>query len=472
MDKILTKFSASELARLIATKEVSPVDVMRGYLDRIERYDSDLNSYITICKDDALEEAKKAEKAVMDGEVLGPLHGLPLGVKDQFETKGVLTTASSKILANYVPNEDATIVARAKEAGAILLGKLNMSPFVAGGGDYLSRENPPRNPWNFDRDPGSSSHGSGIAIAASLCSIAFGEDTGGSIRGPAALNGIVGLRPTWGRVSRHGLLLFCWSMDAGGPMTRTVEDTALVMNAIAGYDPKDSLTSKLPVPDYTKCLTTDVRGLRAGLLMEFMEPGFTSEEVRKSIRDAVSQLEAMGVVVEEVSLPMLLEIGDVRPAISESDGAFIQRKWIVSNPKDFGKSALKGTLVGSMIPNYILEKAARMRALLRREWAHLLRQYDFLISPTTLTEASKIHHYTDKITSREQAEHRFGGRRTPVPPAALAGTPAITVPCGFSKDGLPIGLQIIGGHFREDSVIKLAYAYEQETKWHTMRPIL
>ena len=222
MDKILTKFSASELARLIATKEVSPVDVMRGYLDRIERYDSDLNSYITICKDDALEEAKKAEKAVMDGEVLGPLHGLPLGVKDQFETKGVLTTASSKILANYVPNEDATIVARAKEAGAILLGKLNMSPFVAGGGDYLSRENPPRNPWNFDRDPGSSSHGSGIAIAASLCSIAFGEDTGGSIRGPAFLNGIVGLRPTWGRVSRHGLLLFCWSMDAGGPMTRTV----------------------------------------------------------------------------------------------------------------------------------------------------------------------------------------------------------------------------------------------------------
>ena len=471
MDKILTKFSASELARLIATKEVSPVDVMRGYLDRIERYDSDLNSYITICKDDALEEAKKAEKAVMDGEVLGPLHGLPLGVKDQFETKGVLTTASSKILANYVPNEDATIVARAKEAGAILLGKLNMSPFVAGGGDYLSRENPPRNPWNFDRDPGSSSHGSGIAIAASLCSIAFGEDTGGSIRGPADLNGIVGLRPTWGRVSRHGLLLFCWSMDAGGPMTRTVEDTALVMNAIAGYDPKDSLTSKLPVPDYTKCLTTDVRGLRAGLLMDHMEPGLTSEEVRKSIRDAVSQLEGMGVIVEEVSLPILKEIGPAGAVISGGDGAFLQRELVRRKTDNYTVSSRRSVITNSLIPTHVIEKANKMRALFRNEWVNAFKQYDVLLGPTRMTTAIKLE-YDDGPLTREKAEKNFEWRRGYTCPASIAGTPAMSIPCGFDSEGLPIGIQIMASHFREDVVLAVGNAYENNNDWHMRRPLI
>ena len=291
---ILTQLSGAEIAQRIRDKDLSPVEVVEGYLERIDRYDDVLHSYITVCRDEALAAARQAEQAVLQGESLGPLHGLPLSVKDQMDTAGVLTTAGSTILGDYVPTEDATLIARAKTAGAILLGKLNMTEYAAGQGDPFKYGDPVRNPWDLERYPGSSSSGSGIAMAASLCAIALGEDTGGSIRGPASFCGIVGLRPTWGLFSRDRVWPISWSMDAVGPMTRTVEDTALLTGAIAGYDPKDPQTSRLPVPDYVAEMSRGVGGLRIGLIQELLNPENVDAEVLQAVRAAASQLGELG----------------------------------------------------------------------------------------------------------------------------------------------------------------------------------
>jgi aspartyl-tRNA(Asn)/glutamyl-tRNA(Gln) amidotransferase subunit A len=391
-------------------------------------------------------------------------------VKDQFETKGIPTTAGSTILADYVPEGDATAVARAKDAGAILLGKLNMTEFAAGMGDRF-KYGEPKNPWNQERTPGSSSTGSAVAIAASLCAISLGEDTGGSGRGPASHCGIVGFRPTWGRVSRYGLLPVCWSMDAAGPMTRTVEDAALILNVIAGYDPKDPLTSKLPVPDYTKALGTDLRGIRVGLIQEFMEEEFTNAEVLQALKTAATQIEKMGAVVERVSLPLLAEVGAVGAAVSGADMAFAHREWLQSRPGDYGHNLRRRLLAGSLIPSQVLLKAERLRAALRREWLKLFEHFDVLLSPTLPAPAEKVQ-YGGSVKTREEAELRFGRRQSPTMPAALAGTPAMSVPCGFSSENLPIGLQIMSSHFREEMVLRVGHAYEQSTTWHTRRPSL
>lgn len=467
----LTKLTAAELAKLIATKNLSPVEVTEAYLERIDRYDGQLHAYITVCREDALEAARKAERAVVRRQKLGPLHGLPLAVKDQLITKGVLTTAASKILADNVPSEDATVIARAKEAGAILLGKLNMTEFAAGGGDHYKYGDPPRNPWNQKRTAGISSAGSGIAIAASLCSISIGEDTGGSIRGPASFNGIVGLRPTWGRVSQFGMIPFCWSMDTAGPMTRTVEDTALVLKAIAGYDSKDPQTSQLPVPDYTQGLTTDLQGVRIGVIQEHMDEKSTNAEVLRAVRAAAAQLKELGAEVEDVSLPLLLEVGSASAAISESDAAFVHREWLRTRPGDYGHNIRRRLLAASLIPSQALQKATRIRALLRREWLKLFERYDVLINPTSLSPAGAIE-YSDGVNTREEAERRFGARRATTMPAAFSGTPAMSVPCGFTVDKMPIGLQIMASHFREDTVLRVGHAYQQSTNWHTRRPPL
>ena len=272
-DNLVVTHSAAEMAALIAAKEVSPVEIVSAYLERIHRLDSRLYSYITLCEEEALADARRLEASAMRGEIVGPLHGLPLAVKDQFHTKGVLTTGGSTIMKDHVSEEDATVISRAKSAGAILLGKLNMTEFAAGMGDRYKHRGIVRNPWNLGRDAGGSSSGSGAAIAASLCAISLGEDTGGSIRGPSSLNGIVGIRPTWGLVSRYGIIPFSWSLDTGGPMTRTVEDAALVLGAIAGFDPKDPLTSRRPVPNYLEETGNGLEGLRIGILKELTDSG-------------------------------------------------------------------------------------------------------------------------------------------------------------------------------------------------------
>ncbi len=468
---VLTQLSGAEIARRIRDRDLSPVEVVEGYLERIDRYDDVLHSYITVCRDEALAAARQAEQAIMQGEAVGPLHGLPLSVKDQMDTAGVLTTAGSTILADYVPTEDATLIARAKSAGAVLLGKLNMTEFAAGQGDPFKHRDPVRNPWDLERFPGGSSTGSGVAIAASLCAIALGEDTGGSIRGPASFCGIVGFRPTWGLFSRDKVWRVSWSMDAVGPMTRTVEDTALLTGAIAGYDPKDPQTSRLPVPDYAATLSSGVSGLRIGLIEELMDPANVDAEVIQAVRAAASHLGELGATVEEVSFPLATGTGPIVDAIAINDAGYFYRDWLNERPEDYGQGLRRRFTTAGLLPGRLRVKAMRMRELLRRDWRALFQQYDVLLSPTGMGPAPVIF-YDQPVETREDAVGRFEGRHGTTAIAALAGTPALSVPCGFTASGLPLGLQIMADRFREDLVFRTGHAYEQSTDWHTRRPTL
>ena len=468
-DDFVVTHSASEMAAMIAAKEVSPVEIVSQYLDRIERLDSKLFSYITVCEEDAMSEARRLETLAMRGEIVGPLHGLPLAVKDQFHTEGVLTTAASTIMKDHVSAEDATSIARAKGAGAILLGKLNMTEFAAGMGDRYKHRGITQNPWKAGYDAGGSSSGSGAAIAASLCAISLGEDTGGSIRGPSSLNGITGIRPTWGLVSRYGIVPFSWSLDTGGPMCRTAEDAGMVLGAIAGFDPKDPLTSSRPVPNYLEQMGDGLKGLRIGILQELTASDYVKPEVQRATAAAASALGELGADVEEVSLPMLDHMGAVGGILAESDGATFHRPWLEERPQDYGPAIRRRLLAASLLPSQVVHKAARMRALFRREWLSLFEKYDSVICPTTPSVAGKIS-YVGDVKTRERAEELFGNRKSATFPAALAGTPAMSMPCGFSEDGMPIGLQVMASHFQESTIVRVGYHYQRQTEWHRRRP--
>ncbi|NLE77278.1 MAG: hypothetical protein GX605_11075 [Chloroflexi bacterium] len=469
-DLPLTQWSAGELAQRIARREVSPVEATQAYLERIERYDEQLSAYITLCPEAALQAAREAEQAVMRQAPLGPLHGVPFGVKDQFHTAGLRTTAGSTILADFIPEADATAVARAKAAGAILLGKLNMTEFAAGLGDRF-KYGEPRNPWDLTRTAAGSSTGSAIAIAASLCATSLGEDTGGSIRFPAALTGIVGVRPTWGLVSRHGIIPISWSMDAAGPMTRTVEDAAVLLGVVAGYDPQDPLTAQRPVPDYVASLQQGVRGLRIGIIHEWMDESWVNPQVTAGVRGAADVLRQLGATVDEVSLPFLTQIGPAMSVITGAEGYYVARERLRTAPQQFGTHLRRRWQAGALVPAPVLLKAQRVRALHRREWLALFTRCDALIGPTTPEPAEPISYLTD-ITSSQEAAHRSVWRTSCTMAAALAGTPAMTIPCGFSAEGLPLGLQIMTRPFEDGLMFRIGHAYEGATDWHQRRPAL
>ena len=328
MDKADIPFlAATELSGLIEKKEVSPVEAVEAFLERIDRVDGKLNSYVTVCRDEALQAAREAEQAIARGSYLGPMHGIPTAVKDQCYTKGIRTTAGSTILWDFVPDEDATVVANLKKAGAVILGKLNMSEFALGDSFYHPAGTP-RNPWDLERNPGISSSGSSAATAAFLCSTSLGEDTGGSTRIPAGWCGLVGLRPTWGRVSRYGVVPVIWSMDTIGPVSRTVEDCAITFQAIAGYDPKDPYTSKSPVPDYRRSLAGDVKGVRVGLIREKVYGDDVDSEVRDAVIKATGVLRELGASVEEVSLPLISKSGAFSKCLTDMEGAAVHHKWL------------------------------------------------------------------------------------------------------------------------------------------------
>ena len=468
-DSVVLTHSASEIAALIAAKEISPVELVAAYLERIRRLDGELNSYITVCEKEAMADARRLEVMAMRGEIVGPLHGLPLAVKDQFHTEGVVTTAGSTIMQDHVSAEDATAIARAKGAGAILLGKLNMTEFAAGMGDQYKHRGMVQNPWKHGRDAGGSSSGSGVAIAASLCAISLGEDTGGSIRGPSSLNGIVGIRPTWGLVSRYGVIPISWSLDTGGPMCRTVEDVALVLGAIAGFDSKDPLTSRRAVPNYLEGGVEDLKGMRIGVLQELSSEDFVKPDVWRATQSAVSVFRGLGAEVEEVSLPLLEHMGAVGGILAESDGATYHRQWLMERPLDYGPALRRRILASSLLPSQVVLKATRMRALFRREWLKLFGKYDAVVCPTTPSVAGEIRLLGD-VDTRERTQQIFGNRKSATFPAALAGTPAMSMPCGFSGDGMPIGLQVMAAHFREATLVRIGRAYQRETRWHHMRP--
>jgi aspartyl-tRNA(Asn)/glutamyl-tRNA(Gln) amidotransferase subunit A len=462
--------SATELAELIRTAEVSPVEATDAYLARIEQVDPSLNSYITVTADQARAEARQAEAEIAAGKYRGPLHGVPVAVKDQFCTQGVLTTGGSSILEEYVPDYDATVMANLKEAGAVLLGKLNMSEFAMGDA-FHHPYGRPRNPWDLSRNPGTSSSGSGAATAAFLCATSLGEDTGGSIRGPAAFCGLVGIRPTWGLVSRHGMLASTWSMDAAGPISRTVRDCAVTLQAIAGFDPNDSYTRNAPVPNYLEGLEAGIQGLRVGVISDRVNADGVEPEVRDSVTAAVGQLGELGAEVEEVSIPLMAQSAAISTTLIYVDATAVHRRGLQEHPEKYDHNNRVRLLTGALIPAQAHQKANRLRHIMRQHILDALNRVDVLILPTSSVQATPIPTEAGMAKNgKEDFLTMLGGRRTYTTPSNLAGVPGLSINCGFTSDGLPVGLQMVGRPFDEATLFRAAYAYEQATDWHTRRP--
>ena len=463
----LCYMSAGDLSRLIRDKQVSPVEVVDAHLERIEATEPVLNSFITLLPEHAREAARRAEAQIQAGNYLGPLHGIPVGLKDLFNTAGVRTTSGSRILDNFIPREDCTVAARFQQAGAILLGKLNMHQFAYGPTGENFDYGHMHNPWNVDMVTGGSSGGSGSAAAAGQCTITMGSDTGGSVRIPSALCGIVGLKPTYGLVSRAGLTPLSWCLDHPGPMVRTVEDAALTMNAIAGYDAKDQATSAREVPDFTAALGGSLEGLRVGVVKEYFEAALDSE-VETAVRAAVAQLSELGATVTEVSFPMFADAQAISGTILMSEAAAYHRELLAKDGDNLTPSIRLRLEAGLFVtaPDYL--KAQQARARFNFEMAALFKEVDLLAGPTEPITAPPI--LATEVTIGDEVVGTTGALTQYTRPYNISGTPAISVPCGFSRAGMPIGLQLAGRAFDELTVLRAAHAYEQATKWGRRRP--
>ena len=465
--------SASALAAAIRAGDVSPVEAVDACLDRIDAVGDRLNAYITVCADEARADAEQLESEAAAGDFRGPLHGVPVGIKDQIHTAGIHTTDASKIRADFVPDADATVVAKLKAAGAIIIGKTNMSEFAMG--DPISSWfGPARNPWDTDRNPGTSSTGSGSATAGFLCATSLGEDTGGSIRGPAANSGLVGIRPTWGRVSRAGVDGASWSTDTIGPISRTVTDCALTLGTIAGHDPKDRYSRPEPVPDYLDGLDAGVRGMRIGVVQELM--GGHGLRLDDRSRDAVAAaaevFRELGAEVVPVSLPIAPYTGPVVRTITSTERVSLNPEWLRERFEDYHPNTRVAFAVGNLIPGQVYYKAQKLRALARRQVLQAFREVDLLLQPTSSGPAGLLADEPAVIDNKEMAvrslrEGSFRGLYS------LSGCPALSIPCGFTSDGdgaLPLALQIGGPHLGEAAIFRAAYAYEQATPWHERMP--
>jgi len=460
----LVQLSIAEAARSFQAGELSPVELTRACLERIEALEPKLNAFVTLLPEAALAEARAAEERLGRGKRLGPLDGVPFAIKDLYETKGIRTTAGSKILADYVPREDATCIRRLREQGVVLLGKLNMHEWAFGVTTVVSHFGPAHNPWALDRITGGSSGGSGAALAASLCLGSLGSDTGGSIRIPASLCGIVGLKPTFGRVSKHGVVPLSGSLDHAGPMTRTVEDAALVFQAIAGPDPDDPTTEDVPVPDYSAALSGDVRGLRVGVPDKDVLSG-VAEDVDTSFRAALKTLEGLGASLVDVHIPTLQRADAIWLAVAGPEAAAFHRRNMEERPEDFSEQVRLRLQLGLQLRAVDYLRGLESQRQLRTEVEEQYVKIDVLVTPTTGSTASRIE---DELAAsgREVHLHRL------TCPFNLTGQPAISLPCGFDGQGLPVGLQIVGRRFDEETVLRVAHAYEQATDWHLRRPPL
>ena len=462
--------SGLELSDLFKSGQASPVEATEAYLARIEQVDASLNSYITVTADRAREEARRAEAEMAVGNHRGPLHGVPVAVKDQFCTDGVLTTGGSSILGEYVPDYDATVMARLKEAGAVLLGKLNMSEFAMGDA-FHHPYGRPRNPWDLSRNPGTSSSGSGAATAAFLCATSLGEDTAGSIRGPAAFCGLVGIRPTWGLVSRHGMLASTWTMDAAGPISRTVKDCAATLAAIAGYDSNDAYTRNAPVPDYLEGIDAGISGLRVGVFSDRVDAEGVEPDIRAAVNAAVAHMGELGATVEDVSIPLIAQSAAISTTLIYTDATAVHRKGLEEYPEKYDHNNRVRLLTGALIPAQAHHKANRLRQMMRDQILEALSRVDVLVLPTSSVQATPIPAEAGMAKNgKEEFLAMLGGRRTYTTPSNMAGVPALSINCGFTGDGLPVGLQLMGRPYDEATLFRAAYAYEQSTDWHTRRP--
>ena len=460
----------AEQAALLRSKTVSPVELTRAYLDRIDRLDRRLRAYIAVLSDSALREAEEAGREIASGQCRGPLHGIPIALKDIIHVGGVPTTAGSRVMAGFVPLEDSTIVRRLRGSGAVLLGKANLSEFAMGG----TVDHPygtPRNPWDPSRTPGASSSGSGAAVAAGLCSAALGSDTGGSIRGPAFFCGIAGLRPTYGRVTRQGVVPMCWSMDTVGPMARSVEDCAILLSAIAGPDPADPSTARSPVPDYRGAIEDGVRGLRIGVPREMINFDGMDGEVRDAVSVAASRLREMGASVEDASLPSASNSGGAFVAIANTDAAAFHARWLRERGDDYDSASRARLEAALMLPAVDYIKAQRARSVVKREMWELLDRFDALLAPGSNAPAQPVESATGAPGGSYRGAADLARRRL-TSPASLAGLPALSLPCGFTESGLPVGLQLIGRPFDESTLFRVGRAYEVATDWRHVRPDL
>jgi aspartyl-tRNA(Asn)/glutamyl-tRNA(Gln) amidotransferase subunit A len=484
---MLTDLTIHELGARFRQNDATPTEAAREYLDRIAALDPKVKAYLTVTAEAALARAAEADARFKTGAPLGPLDGVPLGLKDVLCTRGVRTTAGSKILEGFVPPYDATVVARLARAGAVILGKLNMDEFAMGSSTENSGYFTTRNPWDLSRVPGGSSGGSAAAVAADLAAATLGTDTGGSIRQPAAFCGTVGLKPTYGRVSRYGLIAFASSLDQIGPFAKDVEDAALMLQAIAGHDPMDSTSAAVPVPDYAAGLGQGVEGLKVGIPAEYFIEGL-DPEVETAVRAAIEILKGLGAKTESVSLPHteygLAAYYVIGPAEASSNLARydgVKYGLRVPGARDLIDmySRTRGAGFGAevkrrvMLGTYALSagyydayygKAQKVRTLVQRDFQKAFERVDVIVAPTTPSAAFKTGEKEDPLSMYLNDVFTI--------PVNLAGLPGVSVPAGFTKGGLPVGLQVIGKAFDEAAVLKTAKAYEGATEWHKRKPEL
>jgi aspartyl-tRNA(Asn)/glutamyl-tRNA(Gln) amidotransferase subunit A len=453
----LVSFDVATLAEKFKAREVSPVEVTDAYLARIERVDPKIRSYITVTADLARKSAKKAEQEIAGGKWRGPFHGVPIGLKDLICTKGILTTGGSKILADFKPAYDATVWARLKRTGAVLLGKLNLHEFAYG----ITSSNPHwgtvRNPYGLDRIPGGSSGGSAAAIVAGLAAATIGTDTGGSIRIPAALCGCVGLKPTWSRVSRYGVVPLASTLDHVGPITRTVRDAALMLNEIAGVDRNDSTSSRERVPDYTAVLDAGAAGMRIGVIRELTDG--LSPDVERSFRAALDQFRALGAAVDEVSIPSIAAGGIVAGTITYAEALEYHEAWMLKRPQDYGDDVRRLLEAGMMVTAASYVRAQRARARMVADANAALAERDVLIAPGSAIAAPKIG--TSGLFRTEEGPDVLANILRFTQSFDATGQPALALPTGLSSEGLPLSMQIIGRPFDEVRVLQAAAAYER-----------
>ncbi|MEH7382742.1 Asp-tRNA(Asn)/Glu-tRNA(Gln) amidotransferase subunit GatA [Bacillus sp. JJ1533] len=477
----------SELHSLLHKKEISVSDLVDESFKRINTVDDKVQAFLTLDEENAREYAKQLDEALGNNHDLGLLFGMPIGVKDNIVTKGLRTTAASKILENFDPIYDATVVQKLKSAQTVTVGKLNMDEFAMGSSNENSGFKVTKNPWNLDHVPGGSSGGSAAAVAAGEVLFSLGSDTGGSIRQPAAFCGVVGLKPTYGRVSRFGLIAFASSLDQIGPVTRTVEDNAFLLQAISGVDQMDATSANVDVPSYVSALTGDIKGLKIAVPKEYLGEG-VNEEVRQSVLDALKVLEGLGATWEEVSLPhskyalatyYLLSSSEASANLARFDGVRygyrtdnaenLIEMYKQSRSEGFGDEVKRRIMLGTfaLSSGYYdayYKKAQKVRTLIKKDFEDVFEKYDVIIGPTTPTPAFKLgENMDDPLTMYANDILTI--------PVNLAGVPGISVPCGFSN-GLPLGLQIIGKHFDESTIYRVADAFEKATDHHKQKPQL
>ena len=459
----LHDLSIAELSDRIAARKLSPVELVDALIQRVEQYDPQTRAFVTPTFDLARRQASEAEAALAAGAARGPLHGIPFALKDIYDTRGILTSGHSRVFIDRVPTEDATATRRLYEAGAVLVGKLATHEMAHAGPSFDLPWPPARNPWNLAHFTGGSSTGSGAAVAAGLVPVALGSDTGGSIRGPASHCGVVGLMPTFGLVSRAGVITNSYTFDHCGPLARTVEDCALVLQALAGYDPRDAGSLRRPIPDYRAALGENLRGLRIGVLRHHWEEDIpASEDVRRAMDAALDVLRRLGAQLEEVRVRPLGQYFDVKIIIAESEIFSVHQKNLVARPKDFGADFRSRAFPSVLFTANDYVQATREHRRMMVEMEPLYERFDaFVIAG--MGEAPRLADYRSVS---------FWQKPSLLTAWNVTGQPVLALPNGFGRNGLPLGMQIVGRPFEESTILEVGHAYERATEWHTRRPRL